>query len=274
MRGFSRLAFDAVERVTDIVEGMHLNISSAPWILGKPREGRTSGITGFVYSNIRLITGGLREGIDAIFAQLGALPVGDMSTAGQQAWLAALNGVLGDYLESSGNTLALTMNFRREGRALELDTESLASVYPDANGKLLVVVHGLCMNDLQWTRHGHNHAESLVRESGYTSVYLHYNSGKHISTNGREFADLLEDLVKHWPVPVTQMDLLVHSMGGLVTRSACHYGRKAGHGWLRYLRRIVFLGTPHHGAPLERSGNWLQTLVAISPYSAPLARLG
>jgi hypothetical protein len=37
---------------------------------------------------------------------------------------------------------------------------------------------------------------------------------------------------------------------------------------------MVFLGTPHHGSPLERGGNWVDMLLGVSPYSAPLARLG
>lgn len=272
-RGIARLTFDAVERITDIVEAMHLNISSVPRILGKPREGRTSGITGFVYSNIRLINSGLRESLDAILAQLSAAPVEDESSAGREAWIAALNGVLGDYLAASGNPLALPMCFRHEGRVLELETDALAHALPEARGKVLVVVHGLCMSDLQWRRNGHDHAAAVARDIGYTPVYLRYNSGRHISTNGRELADMLEALISHWAVPVEELVILVHSMGGLVTRSACHYGKTAGHGWLADLQKIIFLGTPHHGAPLERGGNWLGTLIGISPYSAPLARL-
>jgi pimeloyl-ACP methyl ester carboxylesterase len=105
-------------------------------------------------------------------------------------------------------------------------------------------------------------------------VYLHYNSGRHVSENGREFAEILERLVCQWPVPVEELSIVAHSMGGLVTRSAHHYGRQAEHQWPRRLRKIVFLGTPHHGAPLERGGNWLQALVGISPYTSPLSRLG
>ena len=51
------------------------------------------------------------------------------------------------------------------------------------------------MNDLQWTRQGHDHGAALARDLGYTPVYLHYNSGLHVSTNGRAFAALLEQLV-------------------------------------------------------------------------------
>ena len=95
-----------------------------------------------------------------------------------------------------------------------------------------MLLHGLCMNDLQWKRNGHDHGAALARDLGYTPVYLHYNSGLHISTNGRAFAELLESLVERWPVPVTELVLVGHSMGGLVARSACHYGALAHHEWL------------------------------------------
>jgi pimeloyl-ACP methyl ester carboxylesterase len=80
--------------------------------------------------------------------------------------------------------------------------------------------------------------------------------------------------VRGWPVPLTELVLVAYSMGGLVARSACHYGALAGHTWRRRLDKLVFLGTPHHGAPLERGGNWIDVLLGVSPYSAPLARLG
>jgi pimeloyl-ACP methyl ester carboxylesterase len=105
-------------------------------------------------------------------------------------------------------------------------------------------------------------------------VYLHYNSGLHVSINGRAFAGLIEDLLHAWPVPVQELVIIGHSMGGLVARSACHYGKLARHDWLRHLGKIVFLGTPHHGAPLERGGNWVDVILGASPYSAAFARLG
>jgi pimeloyl-ACP methyl ester carboxylesterase len=130
------------------------------------------------------------------------------------------------------------------------------------------------MNDLSWRRKGHDHGAALARDLGYTPVYLHYNSGLHVSTNGQAFAGLLEDLVQQWPVSLTEVVLIGHSMGGLVARSACHYGMLARHEWLPSLTRLVLVGTPHHGAPLERGGNWVDMLLGASAYSAPLARLG
>jgi pimeloyl-ACP methyl ester carboxylesterase len=102
-------------------------------------------------------------------------------------------------------------------------------------------------------------------------VHLDYNSGLHISTNGRAFAALLEELVAEWPVPVEAIAIVAHSMGGLVTRSACHYGEQ--HAWFAKLRTIVFVGTPHHGAPLERAGNWLQAMLGVTRWSRPFAPL-
>lgn len=188
--------------------------------------------------------------------------------------LAALNGVLGDHLAESKNPLAIPMQLRRDGKALTLSKEALATDIPRPSAKILLLVHGLCMNDLQWRRNGHDHGEALAEAGGFTPVYLHYNSGLHISTNGRSLAAILERLVSAWPVPVEQLVIVAHSMGGLLARSACHYGRKAKHGWPRHLQGIFFLGTPHHGAPLERGGHWIDVILGVSPYTAALARLG
>jgi pimeloyl-ACP methyl ester carboxylesterase len=133
------------------------------------------------------------------------------------------------------------------------------------------------MSDLQWHRNGHDHGAALAADPAfsvpYTPVYLHYDSGLHISTNGSEFATQIETLLKAWPVPVRELTIIGHSMGGLVTRSACEYGREAGHTWLRVLKKIIFLGTPHFGAPLERGGNWVNVILDASPYTAAFARL-
>ncbi len=180
---------------------------------------------------MRLVGGG----IDAVLAPLVALlgdPAGDStraSSAERDAVLAALNGVLGDHLAASGNPLAVPMRLRCEG---------------EPTGKVLLLAHGLCLNDRQWRRKGHDHGAALAADAGFTPVYLHYNSGLHVSTNGRALADLIEALLQDWPVPVEELVILAHSMGGLVSRSACHYARTAGHDWPRHLRKIVFLGTP------------------------------
>jgi len=274
LRGAGRLAVEATRGVTDLVESMHRNIASGPAIFGRPLEGPTRLVTGLVYQSIRGVTQLVGAGIDLALAQLAPL-LGE-STPGPErdAVLAALNGVLGDYLSETDNPLAIQMRLCHGGHPLELEQQALRAALPQAGAKLLVMVHGSCMNDRQWSRLGHDHGAALARDLGYTPLYLHYNSGLHTSTNGRAFAALLERVVAQWPVPLDELVLLAHSMGGLVARSACHCGEAEGHSWRGKLRKLVCLGTPHHGAPLERGGSWVDYLLGLSQYSAPLARLG
>jgi pimeloyl-ACP methyl ester carboxylesterase len=166
------------------------------------------------------------------------------------------------------------MRLRRDGAALSLARDDLRAAIPEATGKILVLIHGLAMNDLQWRRQGQDFGAALARDLGFTPVHAHYNSGLHVSANGRMLGALLEQLVAQWPVPVEDLTIVAHSMGGLVARSAHHYGTAAGLAWPGRLRSIVFLGTPHHGAPLERGGNALDFIIGLTPYSAPFARLG
>ena len=274
IRGYSRLTVDAIIGLTDLVETMHHNITRFPGVLGTAAQVRTTGITGLVYQIIRGVTRLVGGGIDAVLAQLVPLLGHGPSSAKRETVLAALNGVLGDHLAASGNPLTIPMRLCYDGQSLELTRQALAAAILKPSGKILLLVHGLCMNDLQWRRNGHDHGAALAKAAGFTQVYLHYNSGLHISTNGRAFAALIEDLLQAWPVPVEDLVIIGHSMGGLVARSACHYSKVAGNVWLRYLRKIVFLGTPHYGARLARGGSWVGVILDVSPYTAAFARLG
>ena len=274
LRGLARLATHAIGGLVDLVEAMHYTISHPFSTGGTQTQARTSGLTGFVYRSVRGVNRLVGRQLDALLAQLTPTLAGDDSSPEREAVLAALNGVLGDYLAATGNPLAIPMSLRRDGRVLQPEAQALSSAFALGSGKLAMLVHGLCLNDLQWNRAGHDHGAVLARDLGYTPLYLHYNSGLHTSANGRTLAVLLEALVAKWPHPVEELVIVAHSMGGLVVRSACHYGRAGGHAWLRQLRRLVFLGTPHHGAPLERGGNWLETILGATPYARPFARLG
>jgi hypothetical protein len=274
LRGAGRLAVEATRSVTDLVEAMHQAIGGGPGLLGRPLLGPTRFFTGPIYAGIRGVTGLVGAGIDGALARLAPLLGEHAPGQDRQALLAALNGVLGDYLADSDNPLAIQMSFRHQGQPLELEAPPLRLALPGAGGKLLVLVHGSCLDDLQWNHRGHDHGAALAEALGFTPVYLHYNSGLHVSTNGQALAGLLERLVAAWPAPVEALVILGHSMGGLVARSACHRGETAGHAWRRKLRALACLASPHHGAPLERGGHWIDLLLGVSRYSAPLARLG
>ena len=269
-----RLTTRAVSGVTDIVEDVHAQVAFPSAGLRQRSTGTfQTGIPALVYSSIRVVTGIVDSGLAVVSKQVPASKQRRLSLR-REALVAALNGVLGDYLVQTNNPLAISMSVRHRGRSLEIKRQALKAVFPEATGKVLLLAHGLCMNDLQWKRGRHDHGAALCRDLGYTPVYLHYNSGLHVSENGRLLASLLETLLEQWPVPVNELAIIGHSMGGLVARSACYYGAEAGHHWPRRLRRLVFLGTPHHGVPLERLGNFLDTALKTSPYSAPFARLG
>ena len=267
LRGYSRLAVDATLGVTDIVETVHATILRGPF-LRVPAHGRTRGIPGLVYHTIRGTTRLVGVSLDALLAQLDAALDPASTSAEREALQAAANGVLGDHLAASANPLAIPMRLRRAGQPLDLTTPALAAALPQPTGRILVLAHGLCMNDRQWRRKGHDHGAALAADAGFTPVYLHYNSGLHVSINGRAFAGQLEALVGAWPVPVDELVILGHSMGGLLARSACYYGELAGHAWPRHLRKIVFLGTPHHGTAFERGGNWVTVALGVSRYTA------
>ena len=277
LRGAARMAFDATAGVAGIVEKMHRTIQVRPLPVGRAEAGSTRGITGFVYRSIqgsvRLIGRGIDLGLAPIVA---LLPEGE-STPVRDAFVSSVNGVFGDYLDRTGNPLAIEMGLRYRDRPLDLD-DLPGTIDSDGDaapgGRILLMVHGLCLNERHWRREGHDHGAALADELGYTPLYLRYNTGQHIGHNGREFAAMLERLISSWPRPVEELVILGHSMGGLVARSACHYGRKAGHGWLEHLGKLVFLGTPHHGSPLERGGHRLDYVLEVSPYSAPFTRIG
>jgi len=272
--GYSRLAIDAVLGLTDLVETEHYNISRAPGVFGRPAQGGTHGITGFVYKSIRGVATLVGSCINVGLAPLLSLGGDAHSTPEREAAIAVLNGILGEHLVATANPLAITMRLRRHGLPLKLQRDAISAAIPKVSRKLLVLVHGLCCNDLQWLRQGHDHGQVLSRDLGYTAVYLHYNTGRHVSQNGREFASLLESLVQGWPITVTELAIVGHSMGGLVARSAYHYGRSANHRWPQYLRNLIFLGTPHHGTPLERWCNLINVGLDLSPYTTAFARLG
>jgi pimeloyl-ACP methyl ester carboxylesterase len=272
LRGATRLACDATLGLTDLVERMHHTIQLGHAPFGESRAGATRGVTGLVYRSIRGVTRLVGRGLDAGLAPVGALlPEGETSET-RENWVSAVNGVYGDHLERSGNPLAIRMSLRSGGRMVD-PADPLATL-GEATGRILVVIHGLCLNDLHWNRDGENRIATAATACGYTSIHLRYNSGRAIADNGRELAALLQRLHEHWPQPVREIALAGHSMGGLLARSAAHHGGLAGHAWLESLRRMLFLGTPHHGAPLERGGQLLDYLMELSPYVAPFTRLG
>jgi pimeloyl-ACP methyl ester carboxylesterase len=278
VRGLAHLATAATTGVADIAEGVHQSVLRTLGVAG-PQGSATAGITGLVYQSVRAITRLVGTGLDRALMHLEAsLATSDDTLPGspqRDVVLAALNGVIGDRLVAAGSPLATTMSLWHEGVPVDLQSPL---ALPGATSKVVLLVHGLCMDEHRWRtrKRGRvvDHGATLASAFRYTPVYLRYNSGLHVSENGRQLSDLLEALAVRWPIRIDDLTVVAHSMGGLVIRSAAHDAARHGRRWLGCLRRMVFLGTPHHGAPLERAGNRIDVILESTPYTAPFAALG
>jgi hypothetical protein len=272
------------------IEGVHTAIARKPFSALRlvPAVGEVSeavrvvhdGITRWVYSGLGTAiatAGSAARRAAALTGADGAEPQpGSLSDLA----VAALNGFAGERLEREGNPLASQMSLRHAGRMIPLERAALAAAFPTASPRLAVFVHGLACNETLWRLHAERHYQNrdttygsrLASDLGYTPLYVRYNTGLHISENGRRLATLLDQAIAEWPVPVAELLLVGHSMGGLVIRSATHYG--ADLDWVRRVHHLFFLGSPHLGAPLEKAANvagWLLNLLDVTrPFAAVL----
>ena len=252
------------------IKQMHEGIASRPFdILGPsaaPARVLHDGISSAVYGAVR---GGLRAASRGA-ATVVALRVTETeapldSTPAGSVTLGAVNGLYGNHISERGNRLALEMQLRRDRSTVPPTSEGLTHGFPDATSRLAVFIHGLCENDESW-RHfplrgdrarRRTYGERLQDELSFTPVHVRYNTGLRVSHNGRRLALLLEQLVAAWPMAVEELVLVGHSMGGLVARSACHYGEEESLRFTDAVRHVFCLGTPHLGADLEKGANAL-----------------
>ena len=264
LRAAGELAGEALGGAEAIVRDVHRGVA-----------GRVFGLLGEGAAPVRLAHDGISAAVHAsVRAGLRALPAGGGRALAVSAppdaprladtprgafALGAINGMWGDRLARDHAPLALGFDLRVDG---------------EPASRIAVFLHGLCETDEAWRLGGGpTYGERLREDLGHTPVYARYNTGRHISENGCALAAALESLVDDWPVPVDELVLVGHSMGGLVARSACHYGARDGMAWIGELEHVICLGSPHLGAPLERAAargaHWLRRL----PETAPLARL-
>jgi len=182
---------------------------------------------------------------------------------------AILNGLYGDYLTKKENALDLGMYFRHHGKILRMDKKSFKQNFPEATPRVCIFVHGLMCTEWSWQiasekfygRPCVSFGSQLKADLGYTPLFIRYNTGRHISENGRQFSDLISQLIDSYPVDIEEIVLIGHSMGGLVSRSAAHYGDADNSAWIKRLRHVFCVGTPNLGAPLEKAVNLLGAIL-------------
>ena len=179
-----------------------------------------------------------------------------------------VNGCFGDYLSQRDNGLAIDMAFYQHNRPLPLTSEALREAFPAPTGKLCVLLHGLCCHEGSWDypdNPARSYGSALQADLGFTPLFLRYNTGLPIPYNGKALDTLLEQLLAAYPLPVEELVLLGHSMGGLVLRGACHFGAERGAAWVGKVSRVFYIGTPHEGAALEQVGHLVNSILHAVP---------
>ncbi|PZS14081.1 MAG: hypothetical protein DLM57_15280 [Pseudonocardiales bacterium] len=285
VRDTGALLGTALGELADIAADVHSSLAGRVFgLLGVPASpvrAMHDAIAAVAYGSARL---GVRLAPAAVGTVAGALsnPAAEsaLDAARGRFALGAINGFWGDRLAEQRPSLAPPMRLRtHEGRLRRAPANVVHDVGDGATGRIVVFLHGLCENDLSWWLgaeknwgdRGVTYGSLLCDADRWTPLYLSYNSGLHISANGRELAGQLDELATGWPVPITEIALVGHSMGGLVARSAGHQGAALGQAWVSALRHIVGLGAPHLGAPLERFVNAGTHSLARLPETRPFA---
>ena len=187
---------------------------------------------------------------------------------------ATANALWGDELERRGSHLGIEMGLRdADGALIGSDLGSIAEAAVAPAGRIVVLIHGLGETERCWLGRTDTDETSLadrLADEAFTPLLVRYNTGLHVSNNGMALAALLEEIVDGWPVAVEEVDLVGHSMGGLVARSALSAGRACGHRWTEAARHLVTLGSPHLGSPLEKGANLVSWGLGFAPESRPL----
>ncbi|KAA9338178.1 alpha/beta hydrolase [Hymenobacter busanensis] len=186
--------------------------------------------------------------------------------------LPALNGAIGDQLAARHDRRAIAMSFRHGGRDVAVADLPLAGQPPQ---RTVVFVHGLMGDEYIWQQGPPDvprYGPQLARDADVRCLYVRYNTGRHISENGRDLSRLLTELVTTWPETVADLVLVGHSMGGLVIRSAGYYAalppeaaaepntdnaqsaanKATTVSWAARLRSVFLLGVPNEGSFLEQ----------------------
>ena len=280
LRSLARLGFDELRRATGGIGDVHRAVAARAFRASGPGALPARRLHDVISTGVYAGLGGAaRLAGRAADTGLGRRAVRDgrrLSTSpGGALVIGALNGLIGDTLEEEGSDLQEPISVRVAGRGVPLAPEVLLAAFPDAGPRVVVFLHGLMETEFSWSvgagPAGETYASRLRHDLGCSPVEVRYNSGRHISENGLSLADLLEELVAAWPVEVSELALVGHSMGGLVARSACHHGAERGDRWAGLVRHVVSLGTPHMGAPLAQGVHWLSAGLHALPETRPLA---
>jgi len=274
LRALTALGFDELRQATGGLGSIHQAVAGRVFRAVGPVAALASpvheGITRGVYAGLGLGTRALGMAAQAAVGRRDG-PMLSTTPRGS-AVIAAVTGLRGDALEADGSPLCQPMAVRVNGQPVALDRDALREAFPEATPRIVVFLHGLMETEFSWGLGSkETYGERLAREVGCTPVYVRFNSGRHISDNGRSLSELMKELVAAWPGGAEEIALVGHSMGGLVTRSACCHASQDDADWVGLVRNSVSLGSPHMGAPLEQAVHVLSAGLATLPETRPFA---
>ena len=276
-RGVGYLVCIATERLSAPVEGMHRAIIGR-WVgvagpKAEPARRVVDGLTASIYSTVRLVgtTAGVAISVGAEMAdrRRSLRPVWE--TPRGKYVQSIMNGVWGDRFEEDASPFGIELGLRDSlGGRVSITPASLRQSFPRPSGRLAVMVHGLGENERSWeSADGAGLADGLEAD-GFSILRLRYNTGRTVSANGSDLADLLEEVCQTWPIPVDEIALIGHSMGGLVVESALVAAHESGQGWVDKTSHLVALSAPHFGSPIEKLVHLVSKSLWLFRESRPL----
>ena len=110
----------------------------------------------------------------------------------------------------------------------------------DENKPLVILIHGLDCNEGVFWRMGRE-----LHDAGYAATTFNYSSEQSILEAGAALGNALETLHKRFPR--LRIDIVAHSMGGLVARDYIE-----GDGYAGGVDRLIMIAPPNHGSPWAR----------------------
>lgn len=275
------LALDHVDRLlVGTVRDLHQAVADRAFRATRAVGGRVpesvhdaavTSIYGAISGFLRVSSGAVR----ALAARGIGRPV-ESSPRGRRI-VAAVNGLIGDELRMLDDPQAIVMAVRKDGVDVPGTGWQVGDAFRGGSSHIVVFLHGLCESDESWSlgerTHGTTYASRLAAETDATPVMIRYNTGLHVSENGKHLDVLLQQLIGAWPVQVTRITLVGHSMGGLVARAATNHATASGQTWHHLVRDVVCLGTPHTGARLEKVAHVGSRMLRFLPESRPLSAI-
>jgi pimeloyl-ACP methyl ester carboxylesterase len=312
LSGLCQLSTDAIHKTTQVVEAQHsrLDILSTVLFTDRGTDKVRNPIAAMIYDSIYNINSFVGNSLEYIVLQLepllessqenyNGIPTTTTTPHRIEIVIAILNGIVGDYLHSQDNPLQIHMQWR----SLSSDTINKDEDDDEVKGRqkqqtmqktmqqrkkkhYLLLIHGSCASPHDWWQQGHNHGIALAAalRNNMEPLFLHYNTGLHISENGKLLSQCIQQLVNEVEEKddssssdMIRISIIGHSMGGLVARSACYYATQqdgvSSSSWIQHLHHLITLGTPHHGAILEQGGKLVDSVLGAHRFTEPISWL-